>query len=88
MKLENVTVRCRTFGGVLNENLVIPRGFQSESGEFLTQGFSLQKSVEIYSIKEIPWNGEAAERRVFVGGKRVDSFRHDFRDAESDAYQR
>ena len=28
------------------------------------------------------------ERRVFVGGKRVDSFRHDSRDAESDAYQR
>ena len=40
-------------------NLVIPRGFQRES-EFLTQGFSLQKSVKIYSIKEIPWNGEAA----------------------------
>jgi len=27
------------------------------------------------------------ERRVFVGEKRVDSFRHDSRDAESDAYQ-
>jgi hypothetical protein len=45
------------------ENLVIPRGFESESGEFLTQGFSLQKSVEMYSIKEIPWNGEAALMR-------------------------
>jgi hypothetical protein len=28
------------------------------------------------------------ERRVFVGGKRVDSFRHDSRDAESDVYER
>jgi hypothetical protein len=48
----------------LVENLVIPRGFEGESGEFLTQGFSLQKSVEMYSIKEIPWNGEAAARRA------------------------
>ena len=40
------------------ENLVIPRGFKSE---FLTRGFSLQKSVEICSIMEkISWNGEAA----------------------------
>jgi hypothetical protein len=51
----------RSFGFKFKlENLVIPRGFESESGEFLTQGFSLQKSVEMYSIKEIPWNGEAA----------------------------
>jgi hypothetical protein len=28
----------------------------------MTQGFSLQKSVEMYSIKEIPWNGEAAKQ--------------------------
>ena len=41
------------------EILVIPRVFKSESGEFLTQGFSVQKSIKICSIMEIPWNGEA-----------------------------
>jgi hypothetical protein len=53
----------RKICGVLEANLeilVISRVFKSESAEFLTQGFSIQKSVEICSIMEIPWNGKDA----------------------------
>jgi hypothetical protein len=59
--------RIKKFNMIDGGKLVISRSFKSKSSEFLTQGFFLQKSVEMCSIMEIPWNDEAVLNHCSLG---------------------